>query len=420
MNPLPIIQFKGTNDPISWHPTNFKKLNRSEDDLETYIASNLATLGLEELVKTNYQYKVIRQPPLPRRNNSTVYPDIVVVREDGELFIIEVKLGSNQDMSNRKAIGQILDYASALSALNKSELASMLNKENLHNNELSLGVLFDHWFKESKNIFRTDRCQTFLKNISQSKINLLLVCDQLPSGVYDFVDDLTTESHLPFSFSAVEVTPFKTPKSDSIMLIPQLKIETTIISRTVVEIKQVGEQVNVNVQPSSAEEIKTKIKKKSFKYSPSRKKLQRIQSHLDEDLIPFSVHRLFIYKNVCFVCDINLPNGGVCGIDINYFELIEKGKGIEVKFIPRGFKTDEEMVNKNQFARDNLPLLRDSLCDIFGEVTVTRETDIPRWSFKAPSSISYNEFDENNINQLAIQIYNIIYNAVDFTKVSWN
>jgi hypothetical protein len=413
LRPLPIIQFSSSNEPIAWNATSFTKMGKKEKDLEDHIASNLVTLGLEEIANPAYQYKAFQQCSLPRNGNSTIYPDIIVIREDGELFIIEVKLADNKDVFSREAVGQIFEYASALSALDKTELALMLNQDKQPS---SIGELFDHWFK-GKNTFRNDPAQSLLRNIERSKINLLLVCDRLPSGVYDWIDDLTTASHLPFDFSAVEVTPFKASSGDSIMLIPQLKIETTIISRTVVEVKQAGGQVEVNVQPSSAEEIQTKIKKKT-KSDYRKVKMQEIQTLLDYDLVPFDIEKLWMHSKSCYCCNIRLPLGGVCGIDIQYSEIFERNKGIEVKFIPRGSK-DKEWIKRNQFARDHIQSLRDAFFSVFGEVVITREEDFPRWTFHAPSTIQYSEYNETAINQLAIQIYTIISETIDFETVDW-
>jgi len=237
LRPLPIIQFTRSNEPIAWNATSFTKLGKKEKDLEEYIANNLATLGLYELARSNLRYQVLRQCQLPRKIGSPIKPDIVVVREDGELFIIEVKLSKNQELFNRKAIGQIMEYASAISDLDKDTLAYMLNEKG---ETRSLGELFDYWFEKSvqANAFRKDPAQALISNIESGRINLLIASDLLPSGAYDYIDELTTKSLLPFNFSAVEVTPFKSSESDLIMLVPQLKIETVIISRTVVDVKQ--------------------------------------------------------------------------------------------------------------------------------------------------------------------------------------
>ena len=129
MRPLPIIQFNNSNQPIAWNATSFTELGKKEKDLEEYIANNLATLGLEELANPGHQYKALQQCSLPRNGNSTIYPDIIIIRDDGELFIIEVKLGNNREVFSREAVGQILEYASALSTLDKTELALMLNQD---------------------------------------------------------------------------------------------------------------------------------------------------------------------------------------------------------------------------------------------------------------------------------------------------
>jgi hypothetical protein len=270
LRPLPIIQFNTSNEPITWSATSFKELGKAEVDLEEYIANNLATLGLDELARSTYRYQVLRQCQLPRKIGSPIKPDIVVVREDGELFIIEVKLGSNQELFNRKAIGQIMEYASAISDLDKDTLAYMLNDKG---QTKTLGELFDHWFAKSvqTHAFRMDPAQALISNIESGKINLLIASDILPSGAYDYIDDLTTKSLLPFNFSAVEITPFKSLNSDLIMLIPQLRIETVIMSRTVVEVKQKAENKSTSINISSVDENEAPIS--SNRTSKSVKKL---------------------------------------------------------------------------------------------------------------------------------------------------
>jgi hypothetical protein len=256
MRPIPLVQFNRVNQPtIVWTPTTFADLEgKFEQDLEEMIASNLNTLGINELARTDFKYQVLRQCQLPREFSSTIRPDLIVVREDGELFVIEVKVGTNTELFNRKAIGQVIEYASAISQLSESKIANMLDRDNMG---LNLGELFDYWFitPEHKSHYRVQNSRQFLRNVEIGNINLLIVSDILPSGAYNWIDEWSTQSHLPFKFSAIEVKPFVNSHDESILLVPQTKIETVIISRSVVEVKQLDGQVTVNIQYPSIRHI---------------------------------------------------------------------------------------------------------------------------------------------------------------------
>jgi len=262
VTPLPLVQFNNANQRIKqWTPTTFAALEgKIERDLEGMIACDLATLGIEELARTDRKYQVLRQCQLPRQMASTIKPDILVIREDGELFVIEVKVGTNAELFDRKAIGQVIEYASAISQLSEAELANMLD---LENKGLNLGELFDHWFMTPKYTtpYRVQNARKLVNNIVSGNINLFIVSDVLPSGAYNWIDGWSTQSHVPFNFSAIEVTPFVNDHDASLLLVPQTKIETAIISRTVVEVKQVGEQVAVKILPTSVDQIEQNQKK---------------------------------------------------------------------------------------------------------------------------------------------------------------
>jgi hypothetical protein len=269
MRPLPIIQFNEAGDPLVWTAATFKEAlgdgdvshthmrKQFEGKFEQLIHNNLSVLGIYELSDKRFKYKSFLQCPLPRRNGSAIQPDIIVIREDGELFIIEVKLEYNTELFNRKAIGQVIEYASAVSALTEVELTNMLNSTN---DDFSLGELFDHWFGPSSP-YRIQNRINLVNNIAAGKINMLIVSDILPSGAYDWINDWTSKSHLPFNFSAIEVTPFKNSQNNSILLIPQTKVKTEIISRTVVELKQQDGNIKAEITINSAAEIEQNQKR---------------------------------------------------------------------------------------------------------------------------------------------------------------
>ena len=248
---IPIIELSYSGESANWVATTFKELKKSESEFENMLANenNLACFGIPELVDKRYKYKIFQQCILPRQNASNIRPDIIILREDGEVFIIEVKLGSNRELFDRRAIGQIIEYASAISELTDNDLAKMFGK----NTSKSLGELFDEWFQESS--YSVQNRMNLVENISTGKINLVIVSDFVPSGSYDWIDEWSTKSHLPFNFSAIQITPYQKIGESGLLLIPQEKIKTAIISRTVVEVREKSDVSVPEISISSAEEI---------------------------------------------------------------------------------------------------------------------------------------------------------------------
>ena len=52
---------------------------------------------------------------------STIKPDLVVILEAGELFIIKVKVGTNAELFVRKAIGKVIEYIFTISQLSEAK-----------------------------------------------------------------------------------------------------------------------------------------------------------------------------------------------------------------------------------------------------------------------------------------------------------
>ncbi len=108
----------------------------------------------------------------------------------------------------------------------------------------------------------TSRAQTLLRRVRAGEIHLVLACDRMPPGISDWIDRVSRQSSLPYEFRVVEIVPHVRKGSTSpVILVPNLRLETHVVSRTVVEIRRSDQtqDVQVLVQTPDAAEVAAQL-----------------------------------------------------------------------------------------------------------------------------------------------------------------
>ncbi len=110
----------------TWSPTTLSEIGRNEAFLRDAIAECPDLLGLdgmESFVGGIGPAVSMSERRLTATDGASARPDVMLLTQRGELYLIEVKLSSNDDLRRRRAIAQTLDYAAILARADESHLA---------------------------------------------------------------------------------------------------------------------------------------------------------------------------------------------------------------------------------------------------------------------------------------------------------
>jgi hypothetical protein len=166
--------------------------------------------------------------------------DVLYVNDRGFLTLVECKLWRNPE-ARRKVVGQILDYAQALSRWSYEDLDQAVANASgagLVANLRQQGVEVD----EKKFIDQT------AKYLKKGRFLLLIVGDGIHEEVEKISDFLQDYANLNFAFALVEEAVFRMPVEGGGYLVqPRVLCKTYEVPRFVVEVR--GDGVEVSTPP---------------------------------------------------------------------------------------------------------------------------------------------------------------------------
>src|SRR5262249_27385209 len=93
------------------------KTKVAEIFLESLIAEKPDLLGIGGTYdETDIEGNVcaFRQVQLRALNGRTIYPDIILLWQSGDVVVVEVKLADNAELRDRRVVAQVLEYAACL------------------------------------------------------------------------------------------------------------------------------------------------------------------------------------------------------------------------------------------------------------------------------------------------------------------
>ena len=252
-----VFQYK-KDSFIKWKSKTLTQIDQNEKFLEELIATNPEIIGFDAIQEGIYgPYKTFRQISFNIFQGRKVIPDIVILSASGHVIIVEVKKYGNPELTDRRVISQILDYASAFTQKSKDEINDIFNKDN------------KNWYEFIKNEFNEIEdyevlADTIIERIISGNINMIIACDKLPHGVKEIIEGVCTQSAIDYKLDVIEITPYiKNSDKKEIILFPKPRITTTVIGRTVINIDFQNKDVQlptVNIQTTSLDEIEENVK----------------------------------------------------------------------------------------------------------------------------------------------------------------
>jgi hypothetical protein len=200
-------------------------------------------------------FVAFRQLDVRAPNGRSIYPDIVYLWQSGHVVVAEVKLADNPELKDRRVVAQILEYAASLASYTESELLALFGKN--HPQASSWVELVSALFPSSIDPERLSR--RFVEKFRNSRLHLLIVCDEAPIGLRDLVRGVVGQSALgEYEFRVAEVLSFSTDGDDQMLFFPHSVLTTEIVARTTVTVALQGEEhpptVSVSVTPLEEQE----------------------------------------------------------------------------------------------------------------------------------------------------------------------
>ncbi len=152
--------------------------------------------------------------------------DNLLISPQGEITLVEAKLWRNPE-SRRKVVGQILDYAAALSKLTYSDLEAKTGGSSI-------------WKAVSGKFpgqtLREDRFHdAVVRNLREGRFLLLVVGDGIREDLRGMADLLSGRGDLGFHLELVELRVFNL--EDDILVVPSLVGRTSEVVRAVVRVE---------------------------------------------------------------------------------------------------------------------------------------------------------------------------------------
>ena len=171
--------------------------------------------------------------PVARELQTPVGPlDNLFVTPDGDLVLVECKLWRNPE-ARRKVVAQIIDYAAAISEWSYQDLMDAINKRNgtrLDN------PLYEFTRDHPESIEESVFVDAVTKNLKLGRHLLLIVGDGIREDIERMTGFLQQRTGLHFTLGLLEMGIYKLPEDNSLLIIPNMLLKTTIIERGVITI----------------------------------------------------------------------------------------------------------------------------------------------------------------------------------------
>jgi hypothetical protein len=216
---------------------------RDEDWLQEQLFNYPSLLPIAE-VEATFDGAV----PLCRELMTAVGPlDILLINEDGLLTLVECKLWRNPE-ARRKVVGQILDYAQAISRWRYEDLEAAVQAAN-GNRATSLWDIAQETFGLTDEAAFVDRVARHLR---ESRFLLLIVGDGIRENTEQIGDYLKAHAGLSFTLGLVEQQLFSLPGGRGILVQPRILAKTVELGRLVVR-AETGQIIAGNDSPGDSD-----------------------------------------------------------------------------------------------------------------------------------------------------------------------
>jgi hypothetical protein len=171
-------------------------------------------------------FKAFRQRALRALNGRTIYPDVLLVSQNGHVAVVEVKLVDNPELRDRHIIAQVLEYAAVLSECSESDLVLFFGGDS----RTTWTQLVHSWFPDVADAQRLAR--RLIKRFRDRELHLVIACDEAPPGLRELVSAVAGQAAIgEFMFRVVEICPHVSKDSDAIAWRTNTLCQTEILQR---------------------------------------------------------------------------------------------------------------------------------------------------------------------------------------------
>jgi hypothetical protein len=195
--------------------------------LQDFLFEQFQAIPVEEIDKT---FKDMI--PVCTELNTPAGPlDILYVTPEGKLVVLEAKLWRNPE-ARRKVVAQVIDYAKELSRWTYEDLQREVSKVTKRQGN----VLYEIVKARYPDTDEADFVDEVTRTLKRGDFLLLIVGDGIREGTRNIAEFMHDVGRVQFTLALVEVAMFKMLSGD-LLVQPRVLAKTTIIERTVIELK---------------------------------------------------------------------------------------------------------------------------------------------------------------------------------------
>lgn len=238
-----------------WTPTTLADCKKQESFLEEAIAHDFSILALAAHGIHLVDIKIFRQVQLLSPEGNLRKPDIVAVSRTGDLVVVEAKRSSNAELYGRAVVAQVVDYVATAASTSEADLLRAFGSPATNWEEFARQAWPEEphveWFAAS-----------IRRKLKEGHVCLVIACDRAPDGLVEIVQAVANQQALAFELRVVEITPFVCAEQPgTVMLQAHHAVETKVIHRTVVTIRNEAgsDRVTVQVAADDADKIAQNI-----------------------------------------------------------------------------------------------------------------------------------------------------------------
>lgn len=221
---------------VQWERQTLASLGLREADLEAALRAHPGPLVLSAVELPYRECRAYDQRQLRSGSGHTDIPDLILITDQGDVVVVEVKRLSNPELRGRDVVSQVVSYAASLTATPEARLVHTLTRGRCQSWEELCRADFT-------GLIQPDAVAKRLRQrVSRAELHLVIACDEAPTTLAEWVRAAGRQSALGFDLHVVEVRPL-TPVGARrpVAWAPVRPITTTIIHRTVVRVETVGE-----------------------------------------------------------------------------------------------------------------------------------------------------------------------------------
>lgn len=211
-------------------PITIDDINENEAFLENVIINDISILNIENRDTGIYgPYKIFTQividSPQGRKNRT----DIVIFSASGHVIIVEVKLYKNPELRDRRVISQIVDYASCFTNIKENDLIKIFGS-----NHETWEECIQEYFPDEEEA--GDLARKIYERLLSGEVTLIIACDKAPIGLTETIEGIVKQSAFAFKLQLIEIVPYRNDSNKDIVFFPNVRLETEIVSRSVVKV----------------------------------------------------------------------------------------------------------------------------------------------------------------------------------------